>query len=70
MKDIEPLLSDQLEILQAGALNNLSMEQIKELAPDEGDTVLVSALQSGASSRDGGRKNLRKTSGVYHKSGR
>lgn len=49
MKDIEPLLSDQLEILQAGALNNLSMEQIKELAPDEGDTVLVSALQSGAS---------------------
>lgn len=49
MKDIEPLLSDQLEILQAGALDNLTMEQIKELAPDKGDTVLVSSLQNGIS---------------------
>lgn len=49
MKDIEPLLSRQLEILQTGALNNLSMEQIKELAPGKGDTVLVSSLQNGIS---------------------
>lgn len=49
MADIEPLLSGQLEILQTGALNNLSMEQIRELAPGKGDTVLVSSLRNGIS---------------------
>ena len=49
MKDILPIIGDDIEILQKGALDNLSEEELEEIAPQSGDTVLVSSLRDGRS---------------------
>lgn len=49
MKDILPIIGDDIEILQKGALDNLSEEELEEIAPLSGDTVLVSSLRDGRS---------------------
>ena len=47
MQDIFPLISNDTEILQRGALDGLSEEDLKAIAPKPGDTVLVSSLRNG-----------------------
>lgn len=42
-------LGQDVEIIQAGALDGLTLEEIKEFAPEEGDYVLVSLLKDGTS---------------------
>ena len=49
MPDIEPLFSSDTELLQAGALDGLSKEEIAAFAPQEGDYVLISRLRDGTS---------------------
>ena len=40
--DILPLLSSNIELIEAGAMDNYTLEEINEkFAPEEGDTVLV-----------------------------
>ena len=48
MKDIFPIIEDSIEVLQRGALDNLSGEELKQIAPGQGDTVLVSSLRDGS----------------------
>ncbi len=47
MQDIFPLIGNDTEILQRGALDGLSEEDLKAIAPKPGDTVLVSSLRNG-----------------------
>ena len=49
MKDILPITGDDIQILQTGALDNLSEEDLKAITPKPGDTVLVSSLRNGQS---------------------
>jgi len=49
MSDILPILGNRAEILQKGALDNLSQDQLSEIAPGPCDTVLVSSLRDGTS---------------------
>ncbi|USS40736.1 AroM family protein [Thermococcus aggregans] len=48
--EIKPYLGDA-EIIECGALDGLTLEEIKELAPKEGDYVLVSRLRDGTQVR-------------------
>lgn len=52
MKDI---LGENIEILQAGALDGFSKEKIAQFIPKEGDYVLVSRLRDGSSVKFGER---------------
>lgn len=51
-EDVTPELQEYLggktKIIEAGALDGLSLEQIRALAPQEGDSVLVSRLTDGS----------------------
>ena len=47
MGDMKAILGEEVEVLEAGALDGLSMEEIEEMEPGEDDYVLVSRLQSG-----------------------
>jgi len=48
--EIKPYLAD-VEIIECGALDGLTLEEIKELAPKEGEYVLVSRLRDGTQVR-------------------
>lgn len=50
-KDILPILGDGITLLQAGALDGMSREELKFIEPEEGDYVLVSRLRDGTSVR-------------------
>lgn len=52
MKDI---LGKNIEILEAGALDGISKEEIAQFVPQEGDFVLVSRLRDGSSVKFGER---------------
>lgn len=45
--DIRPLLGAQVQLIERGALDGLSYEQIGALAPEKGDYVLVSRMKDG-----------------------
>lgn len=47
MKDIESLLLQEIEIFQRGALDGLSEEELLEVQPSPGQTVLASTLADG-----------------------
>lgn len=49
MSDILPILGNSTEILQKGALDNLSKSQLSEIKPGPTDTILVSSLRDGTS---------------------
>ena len=49
MPDIEPVFGPEIEILQAGALDGLTHEDIAKFAPENGDYVLISKLKDGTS---------------------
>ena len=57
--EIKPYLGD-VEIIECGALDGLTLEEIKELAPKEGDYVLVSRLRDGTQVRLGREKIVRR----------
>ena len=46
-EDIKDILSDGIEIHECGALDDLTMEEIKELTPSEGEYILVTRLRDG-----------------------
>ena len=46
--DILPILGNNIEILEAGALDGLTNEEISEFAPEEGDYVLLTRLRDGS----------------------
>ena len=47
--DIIPILGDGVELIEAGALDGLTKEEIAKFVPDEGDYVLVTRLRDGSS---------------------
>ena len=47
--EIQPILGDSVEIIQAGALDGLSKEEIAKFVPRPGENVLVSRLTDGTS---------------------
>ena len=47
--ELIPYLGDNVEIIQAGALDGLSYEEILKFVPEDGDYVLVSKLKDGRS---------------------
>lgn len=49
MKDIQDIFKDKAEILQKGALDGLTRDEIAKFTPEEGDYVLVSRLTDGSS---------------------
>lgn len=49
--EIIPYLGDNVEVIEAGALDGLTYEEIQEFAPREGDYILVSTLRDGRSVR-------------------
>ena len=53
MGDMKAILGEEVEVLEAGALDGLSMEEIEEMEPGEDDYVLVSRLQSGGFAKFG-----------------
>lgn len=53
MGDMKAILGEEVEVLEAGALDGLSMEEIEEMEPGEDDYVLVSRLKSGGFAKFG-----------------
>ena len=51
--DMLPILGDQVELIQAGALDGLSKAEIELMAPKEDDYVLVSRLNDGTFAKFG-----------------
>jgi protein AroM len=47
--DIIPIFGDEVELVEAGALDGLSREEIAGFIPEEGDYVLVTRLRDGSS---------------------
>ena len=47
--DLLPIFGDDIELLQAGALDGLTAQDIAAFAPQEGDYVLISKLKDGSS---------------------
>ncbi len=47
--EIQAILGDDVEIIEAGALDGLTREQIAGIAPKQGDYVLVTRLRDGTS---------------------
>jgi protein AroM len=47
--DLAPILGDDVEIVEAGALDGLSPEEIARFAPAAGDYILVTRLRDGSS---------------------
>ncbi|MBO1265144.1 AroM family protein [Proteiniclasticum sp. SCR006] len=47
--DLYPILGEKVEILEKGALDGLTDEEIQAFQPEEGDYVLVSRLRDGRS---------------------
>ena len=46
--DIKDVLGSQIEIVECGALDNLSHEEINALRPSEGEYILVTRLRDGS----------------------
>lgn len=55
MGDMKRILGEEVEVLEAGALDGLSMEEIKEMEPQKDDYVLVSRLRDGGFAKFGER---------------
>ncbi len=51
--DILPIFPEDTELIQAGALDGLTREQIMQMKPEEGDYVLVSRLNDGTFAKFG-----------------
>ncbi len=51
VSEMQPLLGEGVELVQAGALDGLSREEVAALAPAPGEAVLVTRLQDGTSVR-------------------
>ncbi|MFP4482949.1 MAG: AroM family protein [Thermovirgaceae bacterium] len=49
MPDILPILGDGTEVVEAGALDGFTKEQVATMAPEEGDYVLVTRMRDGSS---------------------
>lgn len=49
MPDILPILGDDIEVVEAGALDGFTKEQVAGMAPGEGDYVLVTRMRDGSS---------------------
>jgi protein AroM len=49
--ELRTILGDAVEIVEAGALDDLSAQEIRYLAPDEGEQVLVTRLRDGTAAR-------------------
>ena len=49
--DILPILGDDIQLIQAGALDHMTPEQLRAIEPQQGDYVLVSRLKDGTSVR-------------------
>ena len=47
--DLEPIFGPDVKLLQAGALDGLTAQEIAAFAPEEGDYVLISKLRDGTS---------------------
>lgn len=47
--DLEPIFGPEIQLLQAGALDGMTAQEIAAFAPAEGDYVLISKLQDGTS---------------------
>ncbi|ETA80077.1 AroM family protein [Youngiibacter fragilis] len=47
--DLLPIFGDKVELIEIGALDGLSYEEIAEFAPVDGDYVLVSRMKDGGS---------------------
>jgi protein AroM len=47
--DIAPILGNDVEIVESGALDGLSLDEIRQFAPQKGDYVLVTRLADGTS---------------------
>ncbi|WP_303884380.1 AroM family protein [Acetomicrobium mobile] len=47
--DIRPILGSEVDVVEAGALDGLTKEEIAKLVPKEGDYVLVTRLRDGTS---------------------
>ena len=47
--DIRPILGSEVDVVEAGALDGLTKEEIAKLFPKEGDYVLVTRLRDGTS---------------------
>ena len=47
--DMVPILGDKVELLEAGALDGLTRDEISKFVPEEGDYVLVTRLRDGSS---------------------
>ena len=45
--EIQTLLGSAIEILQCGALDGLSLEEVRKLAPTSGDSILVTRMRNG-----------------------
>ena len=48
IQDLLPLMDDRVELIQAGALDGLTREDIRAFAPGQEDYVLISQLQDGS----------------------
>ncbi|WP_066248336.1 AroM family protein [Neobacillus drentensis] len=46
--EMEPFLGDDCSFVEAGALDDLTLEEIEKLAPQEGETTYVSRLRLGS----------------------
>ena len=49
VQELFPLMGDQVELIQAGALDGLTREDIQAFAPGPEDYTLISRLQDGSS---------------------
>lgn len=47
--DLIPILGENIELIQAGGLDGLTLAEVQQFAPVEGDYVLVSKLRDGTS---------------------
>jgi len=45
--EIQTLLGSAIEVLQCGALDGLSLEEVRKLAPTSGDSILVTRMRNG-----------------------
>jgi len=65
--DIAPILGEGFQIIERGALDNLSLDYIsKNLSPDSDDEVLVSRMKDGSQVRIGKSKILPLIQGKIH----
>jgi len=51
--ELRSVLGDAIEIVEAGALDNLSSHEVERFAPAEGEPVLVTRLRDGSTTRIG-----------------